>query len=92
MNKKLRKLHGDQKASKLYEVYYRFWENNMTEEDRKTKFGMLRKTRKYCSNPECCGNPRKLSDKKNISLQEKICNIDYQEELEELNQRILKIK
>ena len=59
-NKKERNLEADKKAKKAYNIYYKDVDHRWDEETKKTKFGMLRKTRKFCSDPSCCGNPRRL--------------------------------
>ena len=43
---------------------------------------MLRKTRKFCSNPVCCGNPRKLGEK---TRQEIKADISFREQLDEID-------
>jgi len=35
-------------------------------------FGIIRKTRVFCSNPYCCGNPRRIKGQKILTKQERI--------------------
>ena len=40
-------------------------------EEKQKLFGLYRKTRCFCSDPYCCGNPRRQKGKKNLTLQER---------------------
>lgn len=70
MNKRQRFLEGDKRAKKLFKIYYP--NNRLSEQDKNVRFGMLRKTRKFCSNPDCCGNPRRLKGRNCKTIQEKL--------------------
>jgi len=86
LNKRQRLLEGNKKAQKVFDVYYADIEHKLSEEDRQQKFGMLRKTRKFCSNPNCCGNPRRMKGQKEVPLKELV----YEDDLEEFD--AIKIK
>jgi hypothetical protein len=43
-------------------------------------FGAYRKTRCFCSDPFCCGNPRKIGEQ---TKQERIADIRQREQIEE---------
>lgn len=44
--------------------------------------GIWRKTRNFCSNPFCCGNPRRQKGTESLTLQERLIlhDIEYWEE------------
>ena len=46
--------------------------------------GVYRKTKVPCSNPLCCGNPRKMKRTKQLTMQERKALIDEVEQLEEV--------
>lgn len=68
------------KARKIFRIYHGFdpmedipfklKNEGWTCEDVKRFFGIYRKTRKLCSNPFCCGNPRRMKGQINLTLQE----------------------
>jgi hypothetical protein len=37
--------------------------------------GVYRKTKVFCSNPYCCGNPRRLRGRRNVSRQELLADL-----------------
>lgn len=78
-NKKERLEQGNKKARKVYQAYYSHFSD---EEFDPKRFGELRKTRKFCSSPECCGNPRRMRGQDNRTIKEKICNIKSLTEME----------
>ena len=86
MNKRQRLLEGNKKAQKVFDVYYGDIIDRLSKEDCQQKFGMLRKTRKFCSNPVCCGNPRRKKGQKEVPLKELV----YEDDLEEFD--AIKIK
>jgi len=43
--------------------------------------GRFRKVKVFCSNPFCCGNPRKIGD---ITIKEKAANDEYEDQLKEI--------
>lgn len=55
-NKRDRFERGTLKAVSVFDVYYADFGTPLT---MPRHFGVLRKTRKHCSNPRCCGNPRR---------------------------------
>ena len=57
-DKRWRLKEGVKRAQPAFESYY--GKHGCTPEDDPGKFGVLRKTRKLCSCPLCCGNPRRL--------------------------------
>lgn len=42
--------------------------------------GKFRKTRTFCSDPKCCGNPRRIGKK---TRKEQISDIEFDEQLED---------
>ena len=44
--------------------------NHMSRKTHPGHFGALRKTQKFCSNPFCCGNPRRIRGANNQTLKE----------------------
>ena len=67
LNKHERLQKGHHKALPAFETYYSEFG---TKEDMPGHFGVLRKTRKHCSDPRCCGNSRRERHVKNLTLQE----------------------
>lgn len=67
-------------ARKLWHKYYdnslKLWPNAET-----PGIGVYRKTKVFCSNPFCCGNPRRVRGRKNLSRQELIALLSEREEL-----------
>jgi hypothetical protein len=45
--------------------------------DKFPPIGSYRKTKVFCSNPLCCGNPRRIRYKKHLTLQELKANEDF---------------
>lgn len=66
-NKRARFERGNTKAKPAFWAYYSEFG---TPEEMPGHFGVLRKTRKHCSNPCCCGNPRREKGRKRLTLQE----------------------
>ena len=50
--------------------------------------GMYRKTRVFCSNPFCCGNPRKTRGSKQLTIQERKALIGEKEQYKEAKWKI----
>ena len=48
----------------------REWYNTVSNKQR--VFGIIRKTRVFCSNPYCCGNPRHIKGQRILTKQERI--------------------
>ena len=49
------------KARRIYRIFHEWTGSGIGYEDSKEKLlGIYRKTKVFCSNPLCCGNPRKL--------------------------------
>jgi len=48
----------------------RNWYNTVS--DKQRVFGIIRKTRVFCSNPYCCGNPRRIKGQRILTKQERI--------------------
>jgi len=79
-NKRERLLRGNTKAKPAFETYYGPYlasdENDanplhtISAEEGRQKLGVLRKTRKLCSSPFCCGNPRRMKGRTILSRQE----------------------
>jgi len=46
--------------------------------------GIRKKTRCFCSNPFCCGNPRHQRGKVNVTIPDLIADMKMKEELEEV--------
>jgi hypothetical protein len=46
--------------------------------------GVYRKTRKFCSDPYCCGNPRRMKGRIKRTKQEKIADVNLREGLEQV--------
>lgn len=65
-NKARRKEIGDKKAMEAFKSYY----PDDAPENSPGRFGVLRDTRKLCSCPVCCGNPRRTRGRKRLTLQE----------------------
>ena len=65
-NKYERLLQGNTKAKGAFKTYY----SNHIKEDLPGQFGVLRKTRKLCSNPYCCGNSRRTPHRHCLTMQE----------------------
>lgn len=61
---------GNKKARKAFNNYYRSIYLDMTPETHPGRFGVLRKTRVFCSNPFCCGNPRRQRGATKLTFQE----------------------
>lgn len=59
---------GHKKALKAFKTYY---SDRGTPESMPGHFGVLRKTRKLCSSPLCCGNPRRERARNNPTLRER---------------------
>ena len=51
--------------------HLKYFYSLFSKEEQKKLFGLYRKTKCFCSNPFCCGNPRRQKGKKNLSLQER---------------------
>jgi len=62
---------GERKARRVFPRIYSECSLVVDEEFVKKRRGMLHKTRKPCSNPFCCGNPRRIRGQSNPALQEK---------------------
>lgn len=43
--------------------------------------GVYRKTKVFCSSPFCCGNPRRIKGRKNLTRQELKALVSEQEEM-----------
>ena len=65
-NKYERLLQGNIKAKEVFKTYY----SSHSKEDLPGHFGVLRKTRKLCSNPYCCGNSRRTPHRHRLTIQE----------------------
>ena len=76
-NKHERLVKGHYKALPAFNTYY---SDFGTKETMPGHFGVLRKTRKHCSNPRCCGNSRREKHVKNLTLQE-LRQLDQEKEL-----------
>ena len=76
LNKRERLEKGHYKALPAFENYYSEFG---TKESMPGHFGVLRKTRKHCSDPRCCGNSRRERHVKNLTLQE-IRQLDHEKE------------
>lgn len=68
VNKRERLERGNTKAKPAFWTYYSEFG---TREDMPGHFGVLRKTRKHCSNPRCCGNPRRERGVRRLTMQER---------------------
>lgn len=62
-------------ARRLFKLYYRFYPEHYSPTIHKGfkdgiegHFGALRKTKVFCSDPGCCGNPRRIKGKKKDRL------------------------
>lgn len=69
-NKRERFLLGEHRAGETFQSYYGahgFADAKL----KQRRHGVLRKTRKLCSSPFCCGNPRRQKGKKNLTMQER---------------------
>lgn len=71
-NKHERRQIGNKKANKIFPIYY----EDHTPESLPSRYGQLRKTRKPCSNPDCCGNPRRAKGRNLLTFQERKWNIE----------------
>jgi len=69
---------GDRR-SRRWVVHYGDIVDRLSKEDIQEKFGMLRKTRKFCSSPICCGNPRRMKGQNELTIKESF----YEDDLEE---------
>lgn len=88
-NKRQRKLQGDKKAQKVFPIYYGVFNNNVSPKDRPRQFGTLRKTRKFCSDPFCCGNPRHIKGRNKLTFQEKKVFDSTKDQIQDVSHRIL---
>lgn len=83
-NKQERKRIGLKKAKKAYRVY----QFDSVDQDKRL-LGIYSKTRTFCSNPDCCGNPRKSKRGGNrLTQQEIAAELKLAEELEEIEETI----
>lgn len=48
------------------------------------EIGVYRKTNVFCSNPFCCGNPRRVRGRKNLSRKELLALLDKEEFYDDL--------
>jgi len=81
-------------SRKVFKKYYGHWPEEPPQEEPygcKEKdipiiLGQYRKTKVFCSNPVCCGNPRKSqgSKKERLSRQEFRADIDASQQLNEV--------
>lgn len=79
-------------ARKTFKKYHHRFPEHLTEKEKwmfdsvETVLGIYRKTRVFCSNPFCCGNPRhtKLGRSECLTLQELKADIDFNEQIKEI--------
>ena len=88
-NKYQRLLIGNKKAEKV--SYSMFTISRLSEQQKKERLGILRKTRKFCSSPDCCGNPRRLKGQKEETLQEIKAKKSSQSQLEDVEIKFVDI-
>ena len=77
-NKRERLDVGEAKALPAFNTYY---SDFGTPETMPEHFGVLRKTRKLCSDPRCCGNPRREKGCKRKTIQEVRADMSFNNEL-----------
>lgn len=71
----LRNRKAEKIARKIFRKYHgcfpeHFKDKSVFSPDFETVLGSYKKTRVFCSNPSCCGNPRRIKGAKNLTLQE----------------------
>jgi|AntAceMinimDraft_10_1070366.scaffolds.fasta_scaffold07623_6 hypothetical protein len=83
---------ADQLARETFKKYHQHYPEDLSEKDKKmfndidSVLGIYRKTRVFCSDPMCCGNPRRsgLGRTECLTRQELKADLDFEEQLDEL--------
>ena len=83
---------ADKIARETFRKYHRVYPEHITKPEMfspsfNAVLGTYRKTRVFCSSPFCCGNPRysKSVRSKCLTRQELKADIDFKEQIEEMN-------
>jgi hypothetical protein len=79
-------------ARRTFKKYHQHYPEHLSKKDIKlfdsieAVLGIYRKTRVFCSDPFCCGNPRrsKLSRTERLTRQELKSDINFKEQMEEI--------